>query len=107
MEDNIRFEYLIGLHVTDEESYRQYRTGMTPILREYGGSFRYDFRVEEILRSEATDPINRLFVISFPSRKIADRFFADETYVEIRRTFFEPAVQAVAMIAEYERSLGT
>ena len=104
MDDNTRFEYLIGLHVTDEESYRRYRAGMTPILTEYGGSFRYDFRVGEVLKSETTDPINRLFVISFPSHDVADRFFADEAYAEVRATFFEPAVAAITTIAEYERA---
>ena len=104
MDDNPRLEYVIGLHVTDEESYRRYRAGMTPMLQECGGSFRYDFRVAEVLKSETTEPINRLFVIGFPSREVADRFFADEAYAEFRRTFFEPAVQAITMIAEYERA---
>ena len=104
MSHDTRFEYLIGLHVTDEGSYRRYRAGMTPILSEYGGSFRYDFRVGEVLISETPEPINRLFVISFPSREIADRFFADEAYVEVRRTFFEPAVLAITPIAHYERA---
>ena len=104
MNDHTRFEFLIGLHVTDEESYGQYRAGMTPILHEYGGLFRYDFRGGEVLASETTEPINRLFVISFPSRQVADRFFADEAYAEVRTTYFDSAVQAITTIAAYERS---
>ncbi len=98
-----RFEVVLGLHVADDESYTRYRAGMTPILHEYGGDFRFDFRIEEVLRSETPEPINRLFVIGFPSRDSADRFFADPAYVAVRSEFFEPAVRSITPIAEYER----
>lgn len=104
MSDETRFEYVIGLHVTDDDGYARYRAGMTPILGEYGGSFRYDFRVGEMLKSETPEPVNRLFVISFPSREVADRFFADEAYLAVRSEHFDSAVAAIATIAEYERA---
>ncbi len=96
-------EILIGLHVTDDDAYTRYREGMMPILEEYGGSFRYDFRISEVLRSETSDAINRLFVISFPDAQTKNAFFADEAYAKIRREFFEPAVQTVTTLAEYDR----
>ena len=97
-------ETLVGLHVTDEASYRRYRAGMTPLLEACGGRFRYDFRVSEVLRSETTNSINRVFVIAFPSAEIMQRFFADPKYLAIRKQHFEPAVKAVTRIASYERS---
>ena len=76
MPNETRFEHLVGLHVTDDESYSRYRAGMTPILAEFGGVFRYDFRGGEVLKSETPEPINRVFVLSFPSQDAAERFFA-------------------------------
>ena len=86
-------ETLVGLHVTDEAKYDRYREGMTPLLEARGGFFRYDFRIGEVLKSEATEPLNRLFIISFPDVQAKEAFFADEEYLEIKREFFEPAVQ--------------
>ena len=65
----------------------------------------YDFRVGAVLRSETPGAINRLFVLGFPSREHAARFFADEAYLEVRGTHFDPAVAAVTTIAEYGRTV--
>ncbi len=100
----ISHETLVGLHVTDDEMYSRYRAGMTPILTTYGGFFRYDFRIGEVLKSETQEDINRLFVLSVPDREARDAFFSNEEYLEVRRQFFEPAVQAATMLAEYERT---
>src|SRR5262245_66024727 len=99
-------ETLVGLHVTDEASYRKYRAGMTPLLEACGGRFRYDLRVSEVLRSETPEPINRLFVIAFPSAEVMRRFFADPKYLAMRKQHFEPAVKAVTRIAAYKRDRG-
>ena len=100
------YETLVGLHVTDEAAYQRYRAGMTPILEACGGRFRYDFRVSEVLRSETPAPINRVFVISFPSSAVMQRFYADPKYLAIRKQHFEPAVKAVTRIASYGRDPG-
>lgn len=97
------FDYLVGLNVTDEAEYVRYRAGMTPLLQALGGDFRYDFRVAETLRSEADHPINRVFVIGFPSREVAERFFTDERYLEIRKAHFERAVQGATRIIAHQR----
>ena len=99
-------ESLVGLHVTDEASYQRYRAGMTPLLESLGGRFRYDFRVSEVLRSETPEPINRVFVIAFPSAEVMQRFFADPKYLAIRKQHFEPAVKAITRISTYERGSG-
>jgi uncharacterized protein (DUF1330 family) len=71
------YDQLVALNVTDEAGYRQYREQMTPLLHEHGGDFRADFRIAEVLKAEASHPISRVFVISFPSREAHGRFFAD------------------------------
>jgi len=96
------FENLVALHVVDEKGYHAYREGMMPILTRYGGGFRYDFTVERTLKSAAAHPINRLFVITFPDRDAHARFFADPDYLKVRKQFFEPSVQGVTRIADYE-----
>ena len=95
-------EIVIGLNVTDEERYTRYRAGMTPILTEHGGSFRYDFRVGEVLKAERNERINRLFVLSFPDSQTKERFFANPDYLAVRAEFFDTSVADIAMIAEYE-----
>ena len=42
-------EMLVGLNVTDEARYAEYRRRITPLLESGGGSFGYDFRVSEVL----------------------------------------------------------
>ena len=101
MDDKSRFEILVGLHVTDDESYDKYRAGMTPLLKEHGGYFRYDFRISEMLKGDAQDPINRVFIISFPDQGSKDRFFSNASYKEVRALHFDPAVKAAHQIAAY------
>ncbi|MCA8938162.1 MAG: DUF1330 domain-containing protein [Planctomycetes bacterium] len=97
------YETLVALEVSNDESYSRYRAGMTPLLEEVGGSFRYDFRASEVLKAEEQGAFNRVFVIAFPSKDVADAFFADPAYLAVRKEFFEPAVVKVARIASWER----
>lgn len=95
------FNRLVGLTVTNDEGYERYRTLMRPILENYGGFFRYDFKVSQVLKTEAEHVINRVFIISFPDREKSDKFFADERYLEIRKEFFVPSVSGATTIAQY------
>ena len=86
------YDQLIAMNVTDEAGYARYRAEMTPLLHEFGGSFRYDFRIAETLKSETSHPVTRVFILSFPDRSVRDAFFADERYLRVRKRHFEPAV---------------
>ncbi len=101
MDDNQRFELIFGLHVADDTEYDQYRAGMTPILESFGGYFRFDFRVSEMLKGEADSPFNRVFVLSFPDLASKEKFFADEEYKAVRAAHFDQAVRSVGQIAQY------
>lgn len=96
-----RHEILVGLHVTDDESYGRYRAAMTPLLEARGGFFRCDFRVSEVLTG-AGEHVNRVFVISFPDERARDGFFTDPAYLKIRGEHFEGAVGGVDIIAGYQ-----
>ncbi len=98
------YESLVGLHVIDHEGYRRYRQSMAPILARYGGGFRYDFTIDESLKSEATHPINRVFVIYFQNKQSKEAFFSDPEYKQIRTAHFEPSVSGATIIAQYDRS---
>lgn len=98
------FEVLVGLHVTDRKTYDEgYRREMFPILQSYGGGFRYDLIVSEVLKAEAAHPVNRVFAIYFPDRAAKERFYADPAYLAIRKTYYDRSVAARVVIAEYER----
>lgn len=101
MDDNTRYELLIGMRVDDEDGYARYRAGMTPILESMGGSFRYDLRVSELLQGEAEDPFNRVFLMSFPDQATSERFFTDPGYLKVRETHFDGAVRSYQLIAAY------
>lgn len=96
-------ERLVGLFVSDEKLYQKYREGMLPILRSYGGSFGYDFKVSEVLKSEVKEPINRVFTIYFENRDSMDTFFSSEEYLAVRKKYFVPSVTATTVISIYER----
>lgn len=96
-------ETLVGLYVTDDDLYRKYREGMSPILQTYGGGFGYDFKVSEVLKSEVEAPINRVFTIFFENEDAMNTFFTNEKYLEIRNKYFESSVSATTIISKYER----
>jgi uncharacterized protein (DUF1330 family) len=97
------YEMLVGLQVIDEPRYAQYREAMAPILKRFGGGFRYDFRVGEVLKSETHAPINRVFTIYFADEASRDAFFSDPDYRRIKEQFFTGSVQATTILAEYKR----
>lgn len=96
-------EIMVGLTVTDDELYRQYRAAMTPLLRAHGGGFRYDFTIAEVLASASDHPINRVFAIYFESRARKDAFFAHPEYLAIKQRFFLRSVAGTTIFGEYER----
>jgi uncharacterized protein (DUF1330 family) len=97
------FEMLVGLQVLDDAIYDQYREAMKPVLQRFGGGFRYDFRVAEVLRSESSPLINRVFTIHFADEASKNAFFSDAAYLEIRQRFFKRSVGATTIISEYQR----
>ena len=94
------YERCVGLEVSNEALYQQYRDAMTPMLVSYGGSFRYDFKVAEVLRSETPAPINRIFIIAFKDKTSHDAFFQNPDYLRVRQRFFNPSVRHVTQLAE-------
>lgn len=101
----MRYEVLVGLHVTDESGYQRYRDGMTPLLTACGGTFRYDFRGGEMLAGRSEKPINRLFLISFPDVATKEAFFSDPAYLAVRAEHFDGAVACVERIAEFDQQV--
>lgn len=98
------YERLVGLQVTNEGMYSQYRAAMGPILAEYGGGFRYDFQVATVLKAATPQPINRVFILRFPDAATETQFFADARYLKVRAEFFEKSVGAVTILAGYQVS---
>jgi len=96
------FDMTVGLFVSDQDKYAQYRAEMTPLLQAAGGAFRYDFEVARTLKSEAGHDINRVFILRFPDREAKERFFTNQQYLEIRGRLFQPAVAGRITISEHE-----
>lgn len=99
----LSFETIVGLHVKNEELYAKYRTEMKSLLEKYEGGFRYDFKIQETLKSETENSINRVFLIYFKNKEKKLSFFSDPEYKNIRETYFVPSVGSTTQIAEYER----
>lgn len=92
---------LVGLNVVDDNMYSDYRTEMKKVLVKYEGSFGYDFRVSEVLKSKVDHPINRVFTIEFPNKEKQSSFFTDPDYLDVKRTYFVKSVADTEIIAEY------
>ena len=95
-------EMLVGLHVTDNEKYAEYRRLMMPLLEQRGGGFRCDFIVSSVLSPEATRDINRVFVIFFGSREQKEGLFSDAEYLAIKEQYFKPSVAEITILSEYD-----
>jgi len=95
-------ELLVGLNVTDTEQYRRYREAITPLLKKHHGGFRYDFWVQETLKSETANTINRVFVIYFKNKSCQDRFFNDTDYLQIKKNYYQGAVSATTILSAYD-----
>lgn len=93
------YERIVGLDVTDEGLYEQYRAGMKPILAEYGGQFGFDLRVSEVLLAPGNARINRVFTIAFPDKAAMEAFFADERYKQVQSALMAPAVASRTIIS--------
>ena len=93
---------LVGLEVTDDNAYSNYRQEMTPLLEKFGGGFNYDFKVAELLKSQYSENINRVFTIYFPDETVMNEFFDDDQYKKIKDTHFEGAVKSTTIISSYQ-----
>jgi uncharacterized protein (DUF1330 family) len=89
----------LGLEVRDDAEYARYRAAMRPILARYGGRFEHDFLIARVLESSASDRINRLFALSFPSAERRAAFYADPEYVRVRAQHYEPSVASAHRLA--------
>jgi uncharacterized protein (DUF1330 family) len=93
---------VMGLNIRDNEAYSLYRNTMTPILKSFGGSFGYDFKIAEVLKTKTKNKINRVFTIEFPNESAMDKFFNDPAYIEVKNKYFDASVDAKTVIAVYE-----
>ncbi|EPJ52761.1 MAG: hypothetical protein OFPI_12920 [Osedax symbiont Rs2] len=98
------FEILMGLEVTDDPGYDNYRAAMKPILKTYDGRFGYDFKVSDTLISEQNPDINRVFTINFPDKQQMKDFFSDPLYLQAREKYFIDSVASVTMISSYQKT---
>ncbi len=99
------FERIMGINVTDDAEYRKYREGMLPILKSFGGSFGFDFKVSEVLLSKTKDEINRVFTIEFPSKNAMEEFFSNPAYLEVQKRHFNSSVSSKTVISMHEKNL--
>ncbi|MEH6592916.1 MAG: DUF1330 domain-containing protein [Halioglobus sp.] len=100
------YEMLVGLNVLDDQMYQEYRDAMKPILAAFGGGFSYDFKVSEVLLSETSSEINRVFTINFPDSEKMESFFSNPEYIKVKKTYFEGSVGSTIIISNYENSKG-
>ena len=96
------YEMVVGLNIVDDEAYTKYREAMMPILKEYGGGFRYDFKVSDVLKNDEGRIINRVFTIQCRDKAAMDEFFQNSEYLKAKTMFFEKSVGATTIISEYQ-----
>ena len=99
------YERIMAIEVSNNDQYDIYREQMEPLLIKVGGSFGYDFKIEKVLRSKTTAPINRVFTIEFPSQQIMDEFFTSDEYMLIKNNYFDKSVSSKTVIAMFEKTI--
>jgi uncharacterized protein (DUF1330 family) len=97
------YEILVGLNVLDNVNYDNYRAAMKPILSGYEGRFGYDFIVSDVLVSEESADINRVFTINFSSKDKMESFFSDQEYLQVKEKYFVKSVGSMTIISSYEK----
>lgn len=97
------YERIMGINVTDDNNYQNYRNAMTPLLHAVGGDFGFDFKVSEVLRSKSEDNINRVFTIEFPSEKVMNDFFSSEEYLKVKNLYFDISVKSTTVISMHQK----
>ena len=98
------FERIMGLDITNDLKYQKYRDAMMPILESFGGSFGFDFKVSEVLKSKTEDFINRVFTIEFPDKAAMENFFSDPSYLKVKSEYFNDSVKSVTTISMHEKN---
>ena len=101
-DSRMTYTRVMGIYVTNEEEYANYRKGMLPILQSYGGSFGYDFKVSEVMKSKEDAPINRVFTIEFPSQETMEKFFSDPNYLVVKKAHLDVSISSRIVIAMFE-----
>lgn len=99
------FEMMVGLTVINDDVYSAYREAMKPVLLQYGGGFRFDFKISEVLKSESDHPINRVFAIYFENEDKMNSFFGNPEYKKIKEKYFEKSVAGTTIISQYTRPI--
>ena len=97
-----RYEMMVGLTVKNDQVYNDYRQAMKPILAEYEGGFRFDFKVSETLVPVSKNSINRVFAIFFKNEQMMNDFFSNPRYLEVKKEYFEKSVVDTTIISQYE-----
>ncbi len=92
------------MNVTDPETYSRYRAGIAPILAKHSSRFTHDFEIARVLKSDASHPITRVFVLSFQDRAAREAFFADPEYAAVRAEHFVKSVNGFTVLAETDRA---
>ena len=98
------YERIMGLDVIDDQEYQKYREAMAPILKSFGGSFGFDFKVSKVLLSKTENNINRVFTIAFPSQKHMEEFFSNPDYLAVKEKYFNNSVKSKTIISLHEAS---
>ncbi|MBA6262219.1 DUF1330 domain-containing protein [Colwellia sp. Bg11-12] len=98
------FERIMGLEVINDDEYQKYRENMIPILQLFGGSFGFDFKVSEVLKSKTDDAINRVFTLDFPSKESMEEFFTNPDYLVVKDKYFMHSVKSVTTISMHEKN---
>lgn len=96
------YELLVTAEISDAKEYTTYRKKMLPLLNQFGGGFRVDFVVSDVLTESLNQNINRVFVIYFPDKQHSEQFFNHPTYLEIKAMHFDASVTEISIVSAYQ-----
>ncbi len=91
------FDVTYLLNVSNETLYNEYRADIVPICERHGVKIRHDFGVSKVHGSESTQPVNRVFLATFPSPEGMKAFFSDPAY-QVAKKKLEKSVASFQVV---------
>lgn len=91
---------LVDIDVRDPDGFGRYVEEVTPMLARWGA--RYLVRAGDVEVLEGDWEHHRVVLLEFPSREVAEEFYASEEYAPLLRLRLETTKSTLSMLEGYE-----
>ena len=95
---------VLGLSVTNQEMYQEYREKLDPVLKEVGAKVILDVEVGNVRINPTETNFNRLIFIKFNNAESMKLLNEHPTYLSLKNSLFVPSVKQTVPLAKFDGS---